>query len=95
MPQAGRALCRVRTGSAPSRAVAPGSGKVDCHKPGDAADAGADQQHGHKEARGDGAARCPDRPGKVEHQHDHQRRIAKLPVRPPRQQVLDRVLACA
>ena len=43
---------------------------VDGHQAHDPADAGADEQHGHEEARGDGAAGCPDSAAKVVHQHD-------------------------
>ncbi len=75
-------------------AVAAGGCKVDSNEAHDAADAGANEQHGHKEAAGNGRSGRPHRAGKIDRQHHYQRRVAKLPVRSARQQVLDRVLAC-
>lgn len=57
--------------------------------------AGSNQEHGHKEARGDGTPGCPSSAPKVEHQHHQKRCIAKLPVRAAREQVPDCILACA
>ena len=59
-----------------------------------AANAGADEQHGHEQARCYGAARRPDSAQEVDHQHSHQGCVAKLPVGAPGQQVLDGVLPC-
>lgn len=63
------------------RAMTPSSGNVYGYEPCDAADAGPYEQHGHKEARRNGAARCPDCPSKVEDEHDYERCVAKFPVR--------------
>ena len=59
-----------------------------------AANAGANQQHGDKQAGSNGAACSPHCPQEVDHQHCHQGGVAKLPVGPPGQQVLDCILAC-
>lgn len=75
--------------------MAAGSRNINSNEAHDAPDAGADEEHGHKEARGDGAAGRPHSATKVHHQHHDQRRVPKLSVRASRQQVLDCVLACA
>ena len=58
------------------------------------ANAGPNQQHRHKKPRGNCAASCPGCTPKVEDQHDQKRSIAKLPMRPSRKQVPDRILPC-
>ena len=70
------------------------SSHVDTDEADNAANAGANQQHGHKQARSYSAAGSPHRPKEVDHQHCHQGCVAKLPVGSSGQQVLDCIFTC-
>ena len=72
-----------------------GSSHIHSSQANEAANAGANEEHGDKEARGDGTPSRPCSAPKVEDQHHQKRCISELPMRPAREQMPDCILPCA